>query len=1293
MTTLLLCSGTTAQVVSELHYHPLAGDEALEFVEIANDSSTPIDLSGYSFVEGVSYTFPPGTLLKADARIVVSADVEAVRSRYGIENAVGNFDGRLDNAGERVTLVDHAGRVVSTLRYRDDAKWPVGPDGSGHTLTLRNVHQDPRKSENWTSSAQPGGSPGSAEPAGGDDDPLGPHAVAKALRFNELLRGARPGEGWVEFYNRGTETIDLSGLRLTTDASTSEGYKLPPGTTVPGRGFLVITGEAGNLDLSESSVRLFLLGTTDQLVVAAAFDRELPPSLAEGASSECLFPDGERPGWVTATPTPGAPNQVAVVDRLVINEIYYHPPEDRRGEFVELYNRGSEPLDLTGFRFTNGIRYAFPDGLVIPTGGYVVVAEDPSLLAEHYSFEQALGPYSGQLADSGETLRLVDARGNLVDEVRYFDGGRWSLWADGKGASLELADPRQDNDFASAWEASEEIDKTAWEELSFTAEAYVPADETDIHLHLAERGLCLIDDVSVIQVGTEHNYIPNPGFETDTSEWRIRGNHVRSARITSDSHAGQACLELVATGKGDTRFCNQLETDTDPAMLAATYEVSLWARWMRGTSLLFVHSPFTGGPWGGLSSNTLSAALRMTVPWNLGTPGKENSVRKRLREQTGSDNLGPVIDAVRHAPPAPPPDAPVTVHARLQDADGVDTVAVFFREGDANGEFTDLPLADDGVAPDLEAADGTFTGSLPGFPLGTKIVFYVEAVDSRGAMRRFPVDAPARTCLYLVERDIPPTLDFYRIVLDDRRTDELNQRPLRSNELLDGTFVFQNEQVFYNVGVRRRGAGSRARNFRVRFAKDDRFHRGLRDFNIDRKSTTPVVEGIAYLLVGRNGTRRSPAPTSSYHYAGSFFNGQSRGIVAGVQSVDGDYLAEWFGQDAAGEGILLKAVGRSNVSDSCLDQAYDGAGLTYRGEDIENYRQYWVQAIHQTRDRWDEFLDLARHADRAHTSDKDFARTIHNVLDVEEFFRVVIPRLLVGDFDSVFVRGPGHNAYLAYVSSADRWYLLPFDIDKAFERLPDSVFPQHGFTNRLLEVPSLRRLYLRLLGEFIDGHFSRETLDPYLEALAEATRLRINVVQTPITRAGEMVAEVVRPVREVPFRILSGNGSVLVVEEATFPVEGEAPVQVETLLARHNDAAPVRLEVEWLTPTRWHAVFEIPEGISTFDFVGLGSNGESIETASLTVTRTQTSTAHFVRGDVNADGTINIADVVETLAFLFGRTSLACIDAADFDDSGTVNVSDALAELGYLFRGEDAPPPPFPDLGFDPTQDSLQCRP
>ncbi len=86
----------------------------------------------------------------------------------------------------------------------------------------------------------------------------------------------------------------------------------------------------------------------------------------------------------------------------------------------------------------------------------------------------------------------------------------------------------------------------------------------------------------------------------------------------------------------------------------------------------------------------------------------------------------------------------------------------------------------------------------------------------------------------------------------------------------------------------------------------------------------------------------------------------------------------------------------------------------------------------------------------------------------------------------------------------------------------------------------------------------------------------------------------------------------------------------------------------------------------------------------------------FLRGDANADGSVDIADAVRILFFLFtGDEGIPCLDAADNDDSGTVDISDPIYILGYLFlRGPavDAPFGPMATCGVDPTPlDGLSC--
>jgi cellulose/xylan binding protein with CBM9 domain len=90
----------------------------------------------------------------------------------------------------------------------------------------------------------------------------------------------------------------------------------------------------------------------------------------------------------------------------------------------------------------------------------------------------------------------------------------------------------------------------------------------------------------------------------------------------------------------------------------------------------------------------------------------------------------------------------------------------------------------------------------------------------------------------------------------------------------------------------------------------------------------------------------------------------------------------------------------------------------------------------------------------------------------------------------------------------------------------------------------------------------------------------------------------------------------------------------------------------------------------------------------------------FVRGDANADGSINITDGVFVLNFLFlGGPEPRCVDAAEATDDGQLNITDGVFILNWLFISGAAPPPPSPatanylpsDCGEDPTADDVTC--
>src|SRR5437899_6134585 len=108
---------------------------------------------------------------------------------------------------------------------------------------------------------------------------------------------------------------------------------------------------------------------------------------------------------------------------IVINEIMYHPPFDL-GElqYIELYNRGTTEVDLTKWSFTKGVHFVFPDKTRVPAGEYVVVCRNPKVFTANYGSDiSALGNFTNHLSHGGEKVELSNARGTVIDAVKYSD--------------------------------------------------------------------------------------------------------------------------------------------------------------------------------------------------------------------------------------------------------------------------------------------------------------------------------------------------------------------------------------------------------------------------------------------------------------------------------------------------------------------------------------------------------------------------------------------------------------------------------------------------------------------------------------------------------------------------------------------------------------------------------------------------------------------------------------------------------------------------------------------------------
>ena len=83
----------------------------------------------------------------------------------------------------------------------------------------------------------------------------------------------------------------------------------------------------------------------------------------------------------------------------------------------------------------------------------------------------------------------------------------------------------------------------------------------------------------------------------------------------------------------------------------------------------------------------------------------------------------------------------------------------------------------------------------------------------------------------------------------------------------------------------------------------------------------------------------------------------------------------------------------------------------------------------------------------------------------------------------------------------------------------------------------------------------------------------------------------------------------------------------------------------------------------------------------------------FIRGNANGDASVNVADAITILEYLFsGGATPDCLSALDVNDSSSVNIADSIHLLGFLFSGGIPPELPYPNPGVDPTPDTLPCN-
>ncbi len=1356
---LRLLAADSIVVFNEIMYHPAADEAAYEWLELHNQMAVEVDLSGWRVAGGVQYTFPEGTIVASKGYLVLAAAPDALAQATGLTGIRGPFAGRLENAGELLELRNNSDRLMDLVNYEDTGRWPIAADGSGASLAKLDPNTASGPVAAWAASRTVGGTPGAVNFPSADDP------GAARVVFNETL--VTPAARWIELVNAGGAAFDLTGATIVRRDVAAATYVFGAQSLAAGA-FLTLSAAELGFDLAAGDT-LFLFGADGAAVLAAV-------RLADGGRAR--LPDGTGSWYAPDEATPGAANRVSLRSDVVINEIMFNPMDDadELGEYVELLNRSAAAVDLSTWRFDNGIAFTFPEGTVLAAGAYLVVARDPDFIHATYGIANVVGPFVGSLANDEERIELVDAAGNTVDEVHYYDS--WADFADGGGSSLELRDARADNARAGAWAASDEASKAEWQTYSYRAKAAAdrgPTRWNEFVFGLLDAGALLLDDIYVREspAGTPVEFLQNSTFEGGAAKWRFLGTHRHAEVIVDPDDAGNHVLALAASGETE-HMHNHVETTyaSGRAVVSSReYEISFRAKWLGGSNLLHTRLYF----------NRVARTTALALPPRRGTPGAPNS--------TAEANIGPTGGLVRHEPVVPAASEAVTVTAEAEDPDGV-AQAVLWWSVNA-GAWQSAAMT---------AADGVYRGVIPGSAARATVQFYVEALDFRGAGAFFPAGGrDSRALIRVQDNGVPASmkkLHTFRMIMTAADAAFLHQSTnVMGNDRLGATVLYDESKVFYDVGVRlkssERGRLEASRvGFNVSFARDNLFRGVMKTVSLDRAGgwglgiTSSQDEILIKHLANHAGLIPtsyddiayvvSPDPTKAPNHTALL-------IMAGYNDpfLDGQWENGSTGDQYKYELIYYPTTAQGGTEGLKLPQPDEviGADIANLGDSKESYRWFFLKENNIENDDWSAIIKLGKAFSAPAAQLEAAAR---DAMDVDQWMRVFVLYSLCGVFDA-YMYGNAHNLSLYVRPSDGKVLALPWDMDFSWYAAPTSGLFGNMNLLRIMQLAPYTRMYYGHFKDLLATSYSRAYMDRWIQHYGSMAGQNYAAVSSYISTRVTQVTNLLP--KNTPFAIRTNGGADFSVDTETTTLEGSAPVEAAVLLLNGAAVAPtwVLTSTSPKTPTWWSLPVALAPGVNRLVFTGRNIHGAQVGETAINVT----STAHwtppiidallpfegpasggttvdlfgenllpglrvwfgeaespsvtvisaaqarvvappgtagpidvraanpdgservaavrytylpvvvepgFVRGDVNADGEINISDAIGILAYIFRSGQAPCLDALDVNDDGALNIADAVSLLGYSFAMQAPPARPFPECGEDPSADAFGCE-
>ncbi|MDB6110509.1 MAG: spore coat protein CotH, partial [Pedosphaera sp.] len=527
--------------------------------------------------------------------------------------------------------------------------------------------------------------------------------------------------------------------------------------------------------------------------------------------------------------------------------------------------------------------------------------------------------------------------------------------------------------------------------------------------------------------------------------------------------------------------------------------------------------------------------------------------------------------------------------------DGVSSVRLWYAsEGGAWSSVT------------MSNVSGTaYAAILPGQAAGTLVQFYVEGRDGFNAGSFFPAGGTNSRALYRVndgQAIAGPTRNF-RILMTQADATLLHATTnVLSNESLGATVLNDEQEIFYDVGVRLKGSFVGRNVPRVGFTVDfdpTQLFRGIHEaVSLDRSQGASIGQGE--ILVKHIASHAGGIPNMYDDLVHVITpRAQDTSMAQLRMAAFGDvYLDSQYHNGSSGPMYESEVLRYSSTTADGTTEGLKvpGAGLVNvdladYGTNTETYRWSLLQSNNRSGEDYSRIIAMSQTFSLTGTTLD--ART-KPLMDINEWMRTWAFESLIGVSDGYFTGNSPHN-FRMYVRPDDQKVLaMPWDWDSCFVKSATANLVGTGNLAKIVNLPGNLHTYYGHLNDMINTTFNTAYMTRWTQHYGVLAGQDFSGILTYIGQRASFVQGQLPT--GIPFAITSNLGNDFGTNNTQVVLSGTGPIQVGSIQVNGVDYA-----VNWTSITNWNLTLPLSAGTNSLTVRGFDLNGVPVANATDTI--------------------------------------------------------------------------------------------